>query len=45
MCIDIILSVANDLDPSWMGTFNVNLQAALKGLEYRFKYILDFAVT
>ena len=34
MWFDIILSVGNDLEPSWLGTSNVTLIAAPKGLAF-----------
>jgi hypothetical protein len=39
---DVILSVANDLEPSWMGTSNVALWQHPRGLKFR-ALPVDFA--
>ena len=43
MSFDVILSVANDLEPSWMGTSNVNLWQHPMGLNFR-ALSVDFEV-
>ena len=43
-CFDIILSVANDLEPSWMETSNVDLWQQPRDLHFQ-ALLVDFAVT